>query len=55
MSSMVSSKKHTHIFRARYYQKNGTDMTIAEWVGKLLKGETPHTGSFNSQEKPPVE
>jgi hypothetical protein len=33
---------HMHLWRSRFYETNGTSMTIAEWLGKILNNEAVH-------------
>ena len=42
----MTGNNHQHLFRARYYEENDAGMTIAEWVGEILKDNPVHAGSF---------
>jgi len=33
---------HMHLWRARFYETNGTSMSIADWLGKMLNNEAVH-------------
>lgn len=43
---MLPTDTHMHLWRARYFEKNGTDKTIAEWVAEILKGTPSRVGTF---------
>jgi len=33
-----------HLWRARFYETNGTNMTIADWLRRILNNEAAHVG-----------
>ena len=33
---------HMHLWRPRFYETNGTSMTIADWLGRILNNEAAH-------------
>ena len=35
---------HQHLFRPRYYMKNGLRITLAEWVAEIIAGNPVHAG-----------
>lgn len=37
---------HQHLFRDRFYEVNGTGVTIADWLGKILDDEPTHVGGL---------
>jgi hypothetical protein len=46
-SYLFSGTTHQHLFRSRFYQNNGLNMTMAEWVGEIVEGNATHVGSIN--------
>ena len=42
----MQSDLHMHLWRSRYYEKNGNDKTIAEWVADILAEKNTKTGTF---------
>jgi hypothetical protein len=41
-SYFMAGPLHMHLWRPRFYETNGTSMTIAEWLGKILNNEPVH-------------
>jgi len=35
---------HMHLWRARFYETNGTNTTIADWLRRILNNEAAHVG-----------
>jgi len=42
----VPGTPHMHIWRARFYEKNGNDLTMAEWVKDVLAGKATEQGTL---------
>jgi hypothetical protein len=40
----MEGELHMHLFRPRYYEKNGTEQTIAEWLTDILAKKPTKTG-----------
>lgn len=45
-SYIMEGDLHQHIFRPRFYEQNGVGITLADWVGKILKHEAVHVGAL---------
>ena len=43
---LMPTDLHMHLWRARFFEKNGNDLTIAEWMAEILAGDPTKTGVF---------
>ncbi|MBN1654589.1 MAG: hypothetical protein JXA30_12535 [Deltaproteobacteria bacterium] len=45
-SYIFEGTTHQHLFRDRYYETNGLDVTISTWVKDLINGVATHVGTL---------
>jgi hypothetical protein len=45
-SYIVDGSTHQHLFRPRFYEKNGSTMTLAQWVADIIAGKPTHIGEL---------
>lgn len=45
-SYIVDDSTHQHLFRPRFYEDNGVDMTLADWLADIIAGHATHVGDL---------
>lgn len=45
-SYIMEGDLHMHTFRPRFYEDNGTGMTMADWLADILAGKATHVGDL---------
>jgi hypothetical protein len=45
-SYIVDGSTHQHLFRQRFYEDNGVDMTLADWLASIIAGSATHVGDL---------